>query len=166
MTNNCKAIKDFLNIFNNINTYNNSFAEAKKHVKRLLRNYRSMRCYSRNAVFNHKGLPEILQIIDLEDVYTENIKIASIEENKALVDGILGKVDSILEIYKRMCEDGLYYELLHDTYLSKYKKSVVKITLDYYISEKTYYRYMAEIIDQITYLYLVSSENVRGISNG
>ena len=166
MTNNCKAIKDFLNIFNNINTYNNSFTETKKHVKRLLRNYRSMRCYSRNAVFSHEGLPELLQLIDLENVNMGNLKITSIEQNKALVDKILTKIDSIIEIYKRMCEEEIYHALLYETYLSKYKNTAVKISLDNYISEKTYFRYMDEIINQLTYLYLVSAENVRGVPDG
>lgn len=112
-----------------------------RNVKKLLKNYRKLKAYSgsmQNLINRFESLQEAFGFGEVEFPVS-----LSKHKNKTVI--FMEYVDSNLEVYRKLCENGTKdeqqrWEILFDMYLSEQKYTADEITEKYFLTKSKPYK--------------------------
>lgn len=138
------------------------FDKRYKNTKLLLEHYRDFSDYGEKAVYRiYEELDEdIVDIIELmEGRRSDNDgRIESIERGVMRTRVIMNHVNTMLEVYKKSCEESPYQEekrrwrVIEGLYLKKVPESVQEIAEKEFINERTVYKDVKAACKRLTAL--------------
>lgn len=121
------------------------------NTKLLLRNYRRLKKYYENAVFNSDSAGEVDESFEsvmrsLGRNTSEKIFVESIQKNYITTKIIMTHVDKMLEVYEIMCkrsdrqDDARHWRVLEGLYIAENYTTAEKIASRENIDKRTVYR--------------------------
>lgn len=126
------------------------FDKRYKNTKLLLEHYRDFSDYGERAIYRiYEELDEdIVDIIELMEGRRSDSdgRIESIERGVMRTKVIMNHVNTMLEVYRKSCEQSPYNEekrrwrVIEGLYLNKVPKSVQEIAEEEFVNERTVYK--------------------------
>ncbi len=121
------------------------------NTKLLLRNYRRLKKYYENAIFNTEDAEEADESFEgimrgVSGAASEKIFVESIQKNYITTKIIMTHVNKMLEVYEIMCkhssrrDDARHWRVLDGLYISDDYTSAEKIAKREHIDKRTVYR--------------------------
>lgn len=134
------------------------------NTKLLLRNYRRLKKYYENAVFNSDSAGEVDESFEsvmrsLERNASEKIFVESIQKNYITTKIIMTHVDKMLEVYEIMCkhsgrqDDARHWRVLEGLYIAENYTTAEKIASRENIDKRTVYRDIDVCVADLTALF-------------
>ena len=134
------------------------------NTKLLLRNYRRLKKYYENAVFNSDSAGEVDESFEsvmrnLGRSASEKIFVESIQKNYITTKIIMTHVDKMLEVYEIMCkhsgrqDDARHWRVLEGLYIAENYTTAEKIASRENIDKRTVYRDIDVCVADLTALF-------------
>ena len=134
------------------------------NTKLLLRNYRRLNAFYKEAVFNSTNAEEIDESFEqimkrMGRPKDETVFVESIQKNYITTRTIMTHVDKMLSCYKIMCqqsnkpEDARRWRVLSDLYICGAHISAEQIAQKEHIDRRTVYRYIDTCVDDLTVMF-------------
>lgn len=134
------------------------------NTKLLIRNYRRLNEYFKNAVFEldeaeeiDDGFEEIMRLMQNRNA-TEDLFVDSIKRNYVYTRIIMTHVNKMLDVYRIMCErsqradDARHWRVLESLYIADDYTTVDKIAQAEHIDKRTVYKDIDVCISDLTAL--------------
>lgn len=144
------------------------------NTKLLVRNYRQLNEYFRNAVFDTAGAEEVddsfeemLRLMENRRLIDENVFVESIQKNYLRTKIIMTHVNTMLDAYKLLCErsnradNKRHWRVLYHLYISDECQTATDIAREENIDKRTVYKDIDACITDLTCLFF----GVSGIEN-
>lgn len=138
------------------------FDKRYKNTKLLLEHYRDFSDYGERAIYRiYEELDEdIVDIIELMEGRRSDSdgRIESIERGVMRTKVIMNHVNTMLEVYRKSCEQSPYNEekrrwrVIEGLYLNKVPKSVQEIAEEEFVNERTVYKDIKAACKRLTAL--------------
>lgn len=133
------------------------------NTKLLLRNYRRIKKYYDNAIFNSEDAEEADESFeeimkDVSGAASEKIFVESIQKNYITTKIIMTHVDKMLECYEIMCkrssrkDDARHWRVLEGLYIAGDHTTAEKIAKREHIDKRTVYRDVDTCVSDLTAL--------------
>ena len=136
----------------------------RANTKRLLNNYRALKCHCENAVYDADTLEEdggytFAEIIDIVNGSGgSSFKIESIRQSTVRTKIIIDHIDTMVDLYKAYCdtsqkeEDSRRYRVIYWLFLSDEPLTHAEVAKDEHITISTVYKDVDAAAERLTAL--------------
>lgn len=130
-----------------------------RNTKLLLREYRTLKIHSKDAVYSLGGAKAIDILDELDSFeYDDNLYIESIKKSKERTAVIISHVNQMMNIFKQLCEnsknieDARKYKVIHSQFIAEEEITVEELAQQLNVHPRTVYKDIDNAVKTISSL--------------